>query len=317
MSLTSLQLLVQVSDTSDFRINAWTGAKTAQGPPSHCTRAVKKWWRKNYYQLVQSALGNTKRTSSSSGFSSARSERSDSSTSLYNDIKSSVPEKKDLGQNDLSLKPGLRKKVIKVSGDSKVTRVPNKPSMTKLVQPVVRTVSEIQPAIPETQDDNSQEAEDKMKAPEPPKSSPTGGSGIPKPMAAVKGTAKPTHSVAPMPQITADKENPEVNHVKQQSVGEEEENTETVKPMQPLLRGYKSNIALTPRPLPVDHSGWRTVTQSPADRGPGDGDYVTTYSSSGSNYAGAQFAKAKKKIEAEFGALLAVIQVCTGNVSTY
>ncbi|XP_046669946.1 protein sickie isoform X3 [Homalodisca vitripennis] len=230
---------------------------------------------------IKPALGNTKRTSSSSGFSSARSERSDSSTSLYNDIKSSVPEKKDLGQNDLSLKPGLRKKVIKVSGDSKVTRVPNKPSMTKLVQPVVRTVSEIQPAIPETQDDNSQEAEDKMKAPEPPKSSPTGGSGIPKPMAAVKGTAKPTHSVAPMPQITADKENPEVNHVKQQSVGEEEENTETVKPMQPLLRGYKSNIALTPRPLPVDHSGWRTVTQSPADRGPGDGDYVTTYSSSG------------------------------------
>lgn len=28
------------------------------------------------------------------------------------------------------------------------------------------------------------------------------GSGIPKPMAAVKGMAKPTHCVAPMPQVT-------------------------------------------------------------------------------------------------------------------
>ncbi|KAF6205076.1 hypothetical protein GE061_019243 [Apolygus lucorum] len=63
--------------------------------------------------------GSAKRTSSSSGFSSARSERSDSSTSLHSDAKSSTIEKKEGSQNDLN-KSHLRKKVVKA--DSKIVR---------------------------------------------------------------------------------------------------------------------------------------------------------------------------------------------------
>lgn len=59
-------------------------------------------------------------------------------------------------------------------------------------------------------------SEDNTKISELPKSSPTSNSGIPKPMAAVKGMSKPTHSVAPMPQVTSQESEP--NNVSGQKV---------------------------------------------------------------------------------------------------
>lgn len=53
---------------------------------------------------------------------------------------------------------------------------------------------------------------DSLKVSEPQKSSPN--SSIPKPMAAVKGTAKPTHLVAPMPQAPVDKPGDKVTATK-------------------------------------------------------------------------------------------------------
>lgn len=57
---------------------------------------------------------------------------------------------------------------------------------------------------------------DSLKVPEPQKSSPNSSSSIPKPMAAVKGTAKPTHLVAPMPQTPVDKPGDKVTATKVQ-----------------------------------------------------------------------------------------------------
>lgn len=55
---------------------------------------------------------------------------------------------------------------------------------------------------------------DSLKVSEPQKSSPNSSSSIPKPMAAVKGTAKPTHLVAPMPQAPVDKPGDKVTATK-------------------------------------------------------------------------------------------------------
>ena len=44
----------------------------------------------------------------------------------------------------------------------------------------------------------------------------------------------------------------ETSHVKQTSFGDEDESIIAVKPMQPLLRGYKRSIAISPRIL---HNG--------------------------------------------------------------
>lgn len=57
---------------------------------------------------------------------------------------------------------------------------------------------------------------DSLKLTEPQKSSPNSSSSIPKPMAAVKGTAKPTHLVAPMPQAPVDKPGDKVTATKVQ-----------------------------------------------------------------------------------------------------
>lgn len=58
---------------------------------------------------------------------------------------------------------------------------------------------------------------DSLKVTEPQKSSPNSSS-IPKPMAAVKGTAKPTHLVAPMPQAPVDKPRDKVTATKVQII---------------------------------------------------------------------------------------------------
>lgn len=60
--ITSRQLLEQVSESNDFIMNACTGANTAQGPPSHWTKAVGssalKWKPKknNKINLYQNIL---------------------------------------------------------------------------------------------------------------------------------------------------------------------------------------------------------------------------------------------------------------------
>lgn len=51
----------------------------------------------------------------------------------------SLLEKKEQLHNDLSLKTGLRKKVIKVPGDNKTIRAPNKNSVPKVMQTAVLT----------------------------------------------------------------------------------------------------------------------------------------------------------------------------------
>ncbi|XP_054270358.1 protein sickie isoform X2 [Macrosteles quadrilineatus] len=307
--------------SSGHNVSRTTGGVSS--PYSNKSSTIDKLKLYNPSDKNKVALGSTKRTSSSSGFSSARSERSDSSTSLYNDAKSTIPEKKEPVQNELSLKSGLKKKVIKIPGETKVARTQSRTSVTKLIQPssvTVRTVSEKPATIPEAPaDDNRQtpaqeSAEEKLTsekmgeegvkpvagangAGEAPKGgvvAGAGGSGIPKPTLAVKGMTKPTHTVAPMPQVpqpdnkTADPvaEKLVVNcngHAKQPSLGEDEEATEVVKPMQPLLRGYKPshNIAITARP-PVDPNGWRATSQPPdSNRAPADGDYYATFNSSG------------------------------------
>lgn len=130
------------------------------------------------------------------------------------------------------------------------------------------------------------------------------GTGIPKPVATVKGMAKPTHTVAPMLQITSETKKSddtleknnlkpldtcseptksedvcfrnryisiiiwfnviyffqtsnlilnEIKHEKQSSFTEEEDPALNVKPMEPLLRGYKRSIIVPQhRTIPSD-----------------------------------------------------------------
>lgn len=63
----------------------------------------------------------------------------------------SIPEKKEQIQNGLSLKSNLRKKIIKVGGETKISRAPSKTPVTKLIQPAVitRVISEPPVTIPE------------------------------------------------------------------------------------------------------------------------------------------------------------------------
>uniref|UniRef100_A0A1B6D2Z1 AAA+ ATPase domain-containing protein n=2 Tax=Clastoptera arizonana TaxID=38151 RepID=A0A1B6D2Z1_9HEMI len=240
-------------------------------------------------------LANTKRTSSSSGFSSARSERSDSSTSLYCDIKTNVPEKKDIIQNDLNIKtaPVLKKKVV-----TKVTRLtkqqPPKANQT-CVNVNVKPEKVLEKTIIEEKPSECAEMEDSSKIM----------SGIPKPMAAIK----PTNSVAPMiaapqeavkqeetvkqdvvkPDI-AEKASSESSHSKQASIGDDEDNIEQVKPMQPLLRGYKRGIAISPRIMHVpNNTAYRNMSIAPAEcynkrqepESVDDGDYTNINIASG------------------------------------
>ncbi|XP_066902142.1 protein sickie isoform X3 [Halyomorpha halys] len=241
----------------------------------------------------KTTVGSTKRTSSSSGFSSAKSERSDSSTSLHNEPKPSQLEKKELSQIDAG-KVSNRKKVVRV--DTKLVR-PSR-SLAKPHQQQQRRESkeEHRPVFDEPKQavayqrppsseakeippqQKPQEVEEQKEDNPPPPPAPTsnmetveplrvaGGSCIPKPTAIVKGYSKPTHTVAPMPPRqepslchSLEKEKLEavleVSHERQSSVEEVEEAMANVKPMQPLLPGYnKRTVSISPRTIPPNRS---------------------------------------------------------------
>nr|XP_018915567.1 PREDICTED: neuron navigator 3-like [Bemisia tabaci] len=208
----------------------------------------------------KSSIGSTKRTSSSSGFSSARSERSDSSNSLYNDPKQTTLEKKIPSSTDSA----LRKKLIK-TGESKIATKAN--CKVQQIRPLSKAALDKQNELTNS---ISSETSDESRL------SIGGGSSIPKPLAAVKGTSKPTHCVSPMPvleQTTIVIENDESikkkedddekkakeeiketekivpptvnNHTKQVSV-DEEDCLSNIKPMQPM-RGYPKQNGMLQR----------------------------------------------------------------------
>ncbi|RZF40004.1 hypothetical protein LSTR_LSTR002407, partial [Laodelphax striatellus] len=434
--------------------NSPTTVSSPYNSPSNKNSMLDKFKLFNSKEKNKPGTGSTKRTSSSSGFSSARSERSDSSTSLYSDVKSGIPDKRESGQNDLnSLKTGLKKKVVKGNpgGETRIVRIPSKSAINRasgkvdpnstekpndehavpiqhglqqqqqqqmhnqnqqqmhqhnqiqyiqqpqqhqiqhqtqnqlqkhqeklLLQqqihqkqqllhhqqqqlqhrqqqqriqqqqqqyhqqqsnlqyqqnvnqahmnnqhyqqadqvPVTSTVEnhhQQQPVVsnhvsspvqsPKEQKPVEKSMEEQTKMSSSASSEPlriAGGSGIPKPTAAVKGTAKPMHPVAPMQCQKGDDdlvkpENKlflvvECSDEKQQ-VQEEEETAVNVKPMQPLLRGYKRSIAISPRMLHyAGAQNYRTVPRVPdyyshrgmvEERGMGDGDYMNIDIASG------------------------------------
>ncbi|XP_025406200.1 protein sickie isoform X4 [Sipha flava] len=223
-------------------------------------------------------ISSTKRTSSSSGFSSARSERSDSSNSLSNEPKT-VPslEKKE---NPIEVtKPVLRKKIARppVPSESRLSKISIKSSTPPKYENPQRKSAEI---LSSDKEDLSNSSTMELSQSQSVRLS---GTGIPKPVATVKGMAKPTHTVAPMLQInseskkmddTLEKNNlkpldkcseptksedtsslilNEIRHEKQSSFTEEEDPALNVKPMEPLLRGYKRSIIVPQhRTIPSD-----------------------------------------------------------------
>lgn len=91
--------------------------------PNKNSSMLDKFKLFNPKDKTKTTIGSAKRTSSSSGFSSAKSERSDSSTSLHSEAKPSVIEKKESSQNDPSKINSNKKKIVRV--ETKLTR-PNR-----------------------------------------------------------------------------------------------------------------------------------------------------------------------------------------------
>lgn len=166
----------------------------------------------------------SKRTSSSSGFSSARSERSDSSLSLNNELSSNIPTSQSSSSNKsmASKKSDASKVTTKISkvpapsavkstkGDNKrdksqlnnnntessngemsPTKV-HKIPQAKLQVPVGRKTVDSKTGLASQQQQQAKQIQQSV------------GTGIPKPMAAIKGTAKqPTDSIL---QVTNDEQ---------------------------------------------------------------------------------------------------------------
>ncbi|XP_050437600.1 protein sickie isoform X2 [Adelges cooleyi] len=223
-------------------------------------------------------LANTKRTSSSSGFSSARSERSDSSNSLSNEPKTLPNVEKVENSTDIS-KPVLRKKIARppVSAESRLSKISTKSTSPPKSENAQRKSGEI--LNPNKEEINCSSTMETSQT----QSVRLSGTGIPKPVATVKAMAKPTHTVAPMQQINPElkkvddleeknseklpeihidhkkSENishlapNEIKHDKQNSFTEEDDPALNVKPMEPLLRGYKRSIIVPQhRTIPSD-----------------------------------------------------------------
>ncbi|XP_065213728.1 protein sickie-like isoform X2 [Planococcus citri] len=221
---------------------------------------------KSIVGLSNSSISSAKRTSSSSGVSSTRSERSsDSSNSTCNEVRSSFSDQKE---NHVSftvneVKPMLRKKVVVKPTENRAVKLPGKTNPLKIEEKTSQESSI---------NSNKEDRKSAMN-----ESSRLSGSGIPKPTAAVKGTAKPTNSVAPMivkheteekpinnvEEINVKKNDVEKphpkfeagNHSKQSSIGEDEDTLANIKPMEPLLRGYKRGVVL-PHRITVPANGF-------------------------------------------------------------
>jgi hypothetical protein len=170
----------------------------------------------------------SKRTSSSSGFSSARSERSDSSLSLNNELSSNIPTSQSSSSNKsiASKKSDASKVTTKISkvpaptavksksdkrdksqlnnnqattesnnGEMSPTKV-HKIPQAKLQVPVGRKTVDSKTGLASQQQQQQQQAKQQQIQ--------SVGTGIPKPMAAIKGTAKqPTDSIL---QVTNDEQ---------------------------------------------------------------------------------------------------------------
>ncbi|VVC29274.1 Hypothetical protein CINCED_3A005783 [Cinara cedri] len=223
-------------------------------------------------------ISNTKRTSSSSGFSSARSERSDSSNSLSNEPKAVPNQEKKENYTDVP-KPVLRKKIVRppVPAESRLSKISIKSTTPPKCENLQRKSVEI---LNSDKDDLTNSSTMELSQSQSVRLS---GTGIPKPVATVKGMAKPTHCVAPMQQINSESKKiddlPEKNNVKsldmcnepkksdntsrlvpneskhdkQNSFTEEDDPALNVKPMEPLLRGYKRSIIVPQhRTIPSD-----------------------------------------------------------------
>ncbi|XP_026814796.1 neuron navigator 2 isoform X2 [Rhopalosiphum maidis] len=222
-------------------------------------------------------ISSTKRTSSSSGFSSARSERSDSSNSLSNEPKPVPNLDKKENSTEVS-KPVLRKKIVRppVPAESRLSKISIKSSTPPKCENQQRKSFEI---LNSDKEDIISSSTMELSQSQ----SRLSGTGIPKPVATVKGMTKPTHCVAPMQQINSElkkvddpleknnikpldmcndpkkSENTsnlilnELKHDKQSSFTEEEDPALNVKPMEPLLRGYKRSIIVPQhRTIPSD-----------------------------------------------------------------
>ncbi|XP_050534791.1 protein sickie isoform X2 [Daktulosphaira vitifoliae] len=218
-------------------------------------------------------LTSTKRTSSSSGFSSARSERSDSSNSLANEPKTITNLEKIDNSNEIS-KPILRKKIVRppVPTESRLSKISLKSSLPPNSENTQRKSVEILNINKEDLSSTMETSQTQSRL---------SGTGIPKPVATVKGMTKPTHSVAPMQQMDSENKKAEnigkcneklseicidnkklennnfipidIKHDKQRSFTEDEDPALRIKPMEPLLRGYKRSIIVPPhRTIPSD-----------------------------------------------------------------